>query len=64
MIKLLVLDDNPDDLAQIRRLLRDTTEFTADYLSDARQAIAKIQSGCYDIIVLDLLVAEVQPDHL
>ncbi len=49
-----MLDDNPDDLAQIRRLLRDTTEFTADYLSDARQAIAKIQSGCYDIIVLDI----------
>ena len=53
-MQILVLDDNPDDLLQIQRVLEGNAEFAVDYLSDPFEGLARIEAGDYDILLLDI----------
>lgn len=57
-MKILVVDDEPDIIELVRyNLVREG--FSVDTAETGDQALRKIRSGCYNLIILDLMLPEI-----
>lgn len=55
VLSILIIEDNPGDIIIIRELLRSTgTEFKLTNAITLRDAVSLLNSGTYDVILLDL----------
>jgi CheY-like chemotaxis protein len=52
-IKVLVVDDDPDELIVIKRLLRPAGSYAVDAVGSAEQALERLQAHAYDVVLCD-----------
>lgn len=52
-MRLLLIDDNPDQIAIIKRILRSAESYLIDTAPDATKGLAKILRHSYDVILCD-----------
>ena len=59
MIKVLIADDHPIVRQGLRQILSETTDMVvAGEASDGREALAQVQAGGWDVLVLDITMPE------
>ena len=59
-IRLLLVEDDPEDVSSIKRLLAETqdTLLMAGHAPGLEEALLKLQHGSYDVVLLDLSLPE------
>jgi CheY-like chemotaxis protein/anti-sigma regulatory factor (Ser/Thr protein kinase) len=58
MVHLLVVEDSELDRFLVQRLVKSTNDWTADYVSNGRQALQKLKENRYDLILTDVHMPE------
>jgi len=52
--KILLIDDEPDIIYSIKRVLEDNNEFVVDSYADPTLALSNFRPGLYDLILIDI----------
>jgi DNA-binding response OmpR family regulator len=52
--KILLIDDEPDIIYSIKRVLENNNEFVVDSYTDPILALTNFKQGSYDLILLDI----------
>ena len=52
--KILLIDDEPDIIYSIKRVLENNNEFVVDSYTDPTLALSNFRPGLYDLILLDI----------
>ncbi len=52
--RILLIDDEPDIIYSIRRVLENNNEFVVDSYTDPILALSNFRPGLYDLILLDI----------
>ena len=52
--KILLIDDEPDIIYSIKRVLESNNEFLVDSYTDPTLALSNFRPGLYDLILLDI----------
>jgi CheY-like chemotaxis protein len=52
--KILLIDDEPDIIYSIKRVLENNNEFVVDSYTDPILALSNFRPGLYDLILLDI----------
>ena len=52
--KILLIDDEPDIIYSIKRVLESNNEFVVDSYTDPTLALSNFRPGLYDLILLDI----------